>query len=73
MTNKKATKSSFIKQLSTGLAFAAAPFAMAFGIAGIAAIDAPAANAQYYYYYGGDSGYYVTPRGNGRYSVYQMY
>jgi len=45
MTNNNAAKTSFVKQASTALAFAAAPFAIVLGIAGIAAIDAPSAEA----------------------------
>ena len=45
MTNNNATKTSFAKQAATALAFAAAPFAIVLGIAGMVAIDAPSAEA----------------------------
>ena len=45
-TNTNAAKTSFVKQATTALAFAAAPFAIVLGIAGMAAIDAPSAEAR---------------------------
>ena len=43
-TNSNVAKSSFVKHAATGVAFALAPFAI---VAGIAAFNAPAAEAGY--------------------------
>jgi len=58
MTNTtKAAKTSLIKQAATGVAFALAPFAIVAGIAGIAAMDAPSAEARAYFCRPGPGGY----------------
>ena len=55
--NTKATKTSFVKQAATGVAFALAPFALAVGIGAIEVLQPQAANAGSCYHSTG----YVKP------------